>query len=271
MKRVIEIIAVSIQGLDGPGILEGRSAPAGRSARRSDVTVGMLVGVVLLCAASAAIGDVFKYVDSDGNVYFSDEPLPGKRLKLEWKRTSKRLVSENKQQSQKLRRQQDAVRERIEARLSAGTDLYGMRPANPVTGSVSLRRARYGHLIDDAARRHGVSSDLLHAVIRTESAYVSNARSTAGACGLMQLMPETAQRFKVRDIWDPEDNIHGGAAYLRFLLDLFDNDLSLALAGYNAGENAVIKYGYQIPPYPETENYVRRVLRHLSAERLARN
>jgi len=271
MKRVIEIIAVSIQGLDGPGILEGRSAHAGRSARRSDVTVGMLVGAVLLSAASSATGDVFKYVDNDGNVYFSDEPLPGKHLKLEWKRTSKRLVSENKQQSQKLRRQQDAVRERIEARLSAGTDLYGMRPANPVTGSVSLRRARYGHLIDDAARRHGVSSDLLHAVIRTESAYVSNARSTAGACGLMQLMPETAQRFKVRDIWDPEDNIHGGAAYLRFLLDLFDNDLSLALAGYNAGENAVIKYGYQIPPYPETENYVRRVLRHLSAERLARN
>jgi soluble lytic murein transglycosylase-like protein len=116
-----------------------------------------------------------------------------------------------------------------------------------------------------------VSSDLLHAVIRAESAYVSNARSTAGACGLMQLMPETARRFKVRDIWDPQDNIHGGAAYLRFLLDLFDNDLSLALAGYNAGENAVIKYGYQIPPYPETETYVRRVLRHLSAERLARN
>jgi soluble lytic murein transglycosylase-like protein len=108
--------------------------------------------------------------------------------------------------------------------------------------------------------------ELLHAVIRAESAYQPNALSHAGACGLMQLMPATAARFRVRNIWDPAENIEGGATYLRFLMDLFDNDLRLALAGYNAGENAVKRYGNQIPPYPETQNYVRKVLQFLWAE-----
>ena len=74
-------------------------------------------------------------------------------------------------------------------------------------------------------------------------------------------MPGTAARYNVGDIWDPADNVRGGAAYLRDLLEMFDQDLRLALAGYNAGENAVIKYGRKIPPYPETQQYVERVLR----------
>ncbi len=108
--------------------------------------------------------------------------------------------------------------------------------------------------------------ELLHAVIRAESAYQPNALSHAGACGLMQLMPATAKRFKVQNIWDPAENIEGGATYLRFLMDLFGNDLRLALAGYNAGENAVKRYDNQIPPYSETQNYVRKVLQFLWAE-----
>jgi len=235
----------------------------------------VLTGVAAwLALAQTAIADVFKYVDRDGNIYFSDEALPGSHLSLEWKRTSKRLVNENKQQSDKVRREQEEVQARIaarlEARLQARTDPYALRPATPVTGSMSVRRARYRHLIDDAARRHGLTPELLHAVIRTESAYQANARSHAGACGLMQLMPQTASRFRVGDIWDPAENIEGGAAYLRFLLDLFDHDLRLALAGYNAGEGAVKKYGYEIPPYRETRDYVRKVLQHLSAERTPR-
>jgi soluble lytic murein transglycosylase-like protein len=83
----------------------------------------------------------------------------------------------------------------------------------------------------------------------------------------MQLMPGTAKRYRVKDIWDPADNLRGGARYLRDLLDMFDNDLRLALAAYNAGENAVIKYGNRIPPYPETQRYVRKVLQFLWAER----
>jgi hypothetical protein len=235
----------------------------------------LLVAAFLLAGAPPAAADVYKYVDADGNIFFSDEPLTGRGLRLEWKRTSKRLVSENKRQSDKVKREQDEAQARVAARVASGkaaaSGVYSLRPAQPVSGSMSARRARYQHLIEDNARRYGLSPELLHAVIRTESAYKSNALSHAGACGLMQLMPATAARFKVRNIWDPAENIRGGAAYLRFLLDLFDNDLHLALAGYNAGENAVKKYGYEIPPYEETQDYVRKVIRHLSAERLAQN
>jgi soluble lytic murein transglycosylase-like protein len=117
------------------------------------------------------------------------------------------------------------------------------------------------------ARQHDLYPELLHAVIRTESAYNPAALSSAGAVGLMQLMPGTAKRYGVPDIWDPVENLRGGARYLRDLLDLFGNDLRLALAAYNAGENAVIKYGNRIPPYPETQRYVRKVLQFLWAER----
>ena len=99
----------------------------------------------------------------------------------------------------------------------------------------------------------------LHAVISAESGYNPNARSPKNAQGLMQLIPATARRFGVNDPYDPIENLHGGARYLRWLLDLF-TDLRLALAAYNAGEGAVQRYGNTIPPYPETRTYVQRVL-----------
>jgi soluble lytic murein transglycosylase-like protein len=98
-----------------------------------------------------------------------------------------------------------------------------------------------------------------------ESAFDARAVSPKGARGLMQLMPATAARFGVKDIFDPAQNIEAGARYLRFLLDLFDGDISLALAGYNAGEGAVKKYGYTVPPYRETVNYVRKIRRRYSS------
>jgi soluble lytic murein transglycosylase-like protein len=101
---------------------------------------------------------------------------------------------------------------------------------------------------------------LLHAVISVESGYNARAVSKRGAAGLMQLMPETARRFGVADVFDPADNVRAGAQYLIALLKLFDNDLRLALAAYNAGEGAVIKYGRRIPPYRETAAYVPRVV-----------
>jgi soluble lytic murein transglycosylase-like protein len=121
--------------------------------------------------------------------------------------------------------------------------------------------ARIDEIICAAAARHGVEPLLLFSVMHQESAFNSQAVSPKGARGLMQLMPATAARFGVRNIYDPEQNIHGAAQYLRFLLDLFDGDVSLALAGYNAGEGAVKKYGYAVPPYPETINYVRKIKR----------
>jgi len=98
--------------------------------------------------------------------------------------------------------------------------------------------------------------------ITAESAYDPNAVSKAGAVGLMQLMPGTAQRYGVRNRKDPVANVAGGTRYLRDLLKMFDNNLPLALAAYNAGENAVIKHGHKIPPYEETKTYVHRVLKY---------
>lgn len=132
-----------------------------------------------------------------------------------------------------------------------------------LTGRLAERRARYAGLIEAAAERHRLDPELVHAVIRAESAYDPRARSPAGACGLMQLMPATAQRFAVRDVWDPAQNIEGGVAFLRVLIDRFEGDLKLVLAAYNAGEGAVARYGNSIPPYRETQQYVRRVLGYL--------
>lgn len=113
----------------------------------------------------------------------------------------------------------------------------------------------------DSGRRNSVDPLLLYAIMHQESTFKPRAMSNKGARGLMQLMPGTAVRFGVTSIWDPKQNIEGGTRYMRFLLDKFDGDVQLALAGYNAGEGAVMKYGYRIPPYSETQEYVRRISR----------
>jgi soluble lytic murein transglycosylase-like protein len=120
---------------------------------------------------------------------------------------------------------------------------------------------KYDPVIWQAAQKHSVDYALVKAVIRAESNFDPTAVSRAGAKGLMQLMPGTAGALGVNDSFEPEDNIHGGVRYLRYLLDLFEGNLRLALAAYNAGENAVFRYN-GIPPYKETRTYIRRVLRH---------
>jgi soluble lytic murein transglycosylase-like protein len=125
---------------------------------------------------------------------------------------------------------------------------------------MSGNKLKYGELIAKAAERHQVDPKLLHAVIQAESAYNANAVSSAGAVGLMQLMPDTARRYGVSDRGDAEQNIDAGTRYLKDLLAMFNADLKLAVAGYNAGEGAVIKYNRTVPPYPETQNYVQQVL-----------
>lgn len=120
---------------------------------------------------------------------------------------------------------------------------------------------QYGPLINAAAQQYGISSRLIDAVMWQESRYNHNAVSSAGAIGLMQLMPATARNLGVNPR-DPWQNVFGGAAYLRKQLELFDNDVPLALAAYNAGPGAVIKYG-GVPPYAETRNYVRVIMSRL--------
>ena len=115
--------------------------------------------------------------------------------------------------------------------------------------------------IVESGKRNSVDPLLLYAIMHQESTFKRSAVSPKGARGLMQLMPGTALRFGVKNIFDPRQNIEGGARYMRFLLDQFEGDIPLALAGYNAGEGAVWKYGNNIPPYAETQEYVRRITR----------
>lgn len=122
-------------------------------------------------------------------------------------------------------------------------------------------RSRYASQIQAAAMANNVDAALIRAVISVESGYNSAAVSRTGAIGLMQLMPETAIRYNVTDSRDPEQNIHGGTQYLRDLLRMFNNNMHLALAAYNAGEQAVMKYGNRIPPYRETMAYVPKVMK----------
>jgi hypothetical protein len=118
---------------------------------------------------------------------------------------------------------------------------------------------KYDGLITKAANKFKLDSALIKAVIKAESNFNHRAVSRVGAQGLMQLMPKTASDLKVEDSFHPEKNIEGGARYLRYLLNTYKGDLTLALAAYNAGEKAVAKYNYNVPPYRETQNYVKRV------------
>ena len=119
---------------------------------------------------------------------------------------------------------------------------------------------RYDYLITKAADKFKLDSALIKAVIKAESNFNHKAVSPVGAQGLMQLMPATASSMQVEDSFHPEKNIEGGARYLRYLLNTYKGNLTLALAAYKAGEKAVAKYNYNVPPYRETQNYVRRVM-----------
>ena len=143
-------------------------------------------------------------------------------------------------------------------KTTAGSRKGDGRPGN--AAGKFANKARFEKIINEIAGIYGVDKALLHAVVSVESGYSPNAVSSKGACGLMQLMPETARRYGVADSLDPVQNLHGGAKYLSYLLKLFNSDVSLALAAYNAGEFAVLKHGGRLPPSRETARYVPRVL-----------
>jgi soluble lytic murein transglycosylase-like protein len=174
--------------------------------------------------AFAQAGNIYSFTDDRGVVHFSNLPHLDKRYKLVYKGKG-----------------------------------GGMRVA-AYSAPNAADIARYSPVIEIAARQNGLDPALLHAVIRAESGYNPRALSIKGATGLMQLIPDTARRYGVSNIYDPTENIHGGARYLKDLLAMFNNDVELALAGYNAGENAVIRAGRRIPNYPETMAYVPKVI-----------
>lgn len=180
----------------------------------------LLLSALLPLAAAA---EVYQYRDAYGHVTFADKPMTG------------------------------------QGKLEKVFSLKGHLISNPPRGSLAQRKRSVSPFIERIAREERMQPALLHAVVQVESAYDSHAVSSKGAVGLMQLMPGTAKRYGVSDRRDPLQNLRGGARYLRDLLAMFDNDLELALAAYNAGENAVKRYGNRIPPYPETERYVQKV------------
>ncbi len=122
--------------------------------------------------------------------------------------------------------------------------------------------SRWSPLIDRVAAEHGMDARLLHAIVTVESAYDPQARSHAGALGLMQVIPATGKRFGAKDLFDPLQNLRAGTAYLVWLKRRFDGDLTLMLAAYNAGEGAVQRHGNRVPPFSETRRYVEKVITH---------
>lgn len=190
--------------------------------------------MITLCSLTAtAVADMYHYKDAQGHTFLTNTPMSGDFVLVKRYRDNSWLSSRSNDSFKKM----------------------------------AQRRSQLSALIDQVAVDQSLKPELLHAVVRAESAYDHKAVSKKGAIGLMQLMPATALRYGVSNSRDPRQNLSGGARYLRDLLSLFKNDLPLALAAYNAGENAVMKYGHSIPPYPETRNYVRKVMGFYEAQR----
>jgi len=185
----------------------------------------ILIAAVLTATAAGAHPKIYTYVDADGIRHYTDVP-DSNRYKL--------LVLSPQDMTES--------GQRYDPQLLA-------------------RATRYDSIIETAAVSAAVEPNLLRAVIVVESGFNSRAVSKRGAIGLMQLMPATATRFGVSNPFDPKQNVHAGARYLKFLIDRFGHDIRLALAAYNAGEEAVDRNGGQIPPFTETMAYVPRVLK----------
>jgi soluble lytic murein transglycosylase-like protein len=191
-------------------------------------SVTFVLGLILLLSVTfpfCSYADIYRYEDEEGVVHFTDAPTDKKfKIFLRDLRKDRQL--------------------RTRFRAASGD------------------AQQFEHLIAASSAKYGVSPSLIRAVIQAESGYNPQAVSRAGAGGLMQLMPGTARHLKVADRFDPGQNVDGGVRYLKFLLDTFQGDVSLALAAYNAGLSKVARYG-GIPPYEETRTYVSRVLSYM--------
>lgn len=185
---------------------------------------------------------IYKFVDANGVIHLSDRPSHARA----------QLIYAGKNPLPMHAISFGGAGKRIKKTSPVGTYSSPFTPNNQ-------KAQQYAALIDEAAQKAKLDPALVHAVVKAESAYNPDAVSPKGAVGLMQLMDGTARRYGVTDRYDPVANLSAGTRYLRDLLDMF-NDTTLAVAAYNAGENAVIRYGNQVPPYSETQGYVARVL-----------
>ncbi|PZR05797.1 MAG: transglycosylase [Archangium gephyra] len=188
------------------------------------------ISLALLMSSAALADGIYKYVEKDGTIVYTNVPPKGGRA-----RTARKVEGEFR----------PAPSPVAPARITART---------------AMTAAEFDEHIEEAAIRYKMPVALVKAVMHTESAFDPNALSHVGASGLMQLMPGTAREMYVKDIFDPKENIEGGVRYLRVLANEFDGDMVKMVAAYNAGPEAVKKYGGQVPPYPETQAYVRKVI-----------
>jgi hypothetical protein len=213
-----------------------------------DFVVPRWTAVMLALGVSvAARADVYSWTDSDGVAHFTNlKPKGGQWKKVAWMGPD------------------------IGSKASARRGSCERCDKVAATDTSPERFHRYDPFILEASQLYRIPVPLIRAVIKVESDYDPRAISRAGAQGLMQLMPETAQRMQVRDVMDPRENVLGGVRYLRVLANMFNGDLQLTLAGYNAGENAVVRHG-GIPPFDETEDYVARVLAYYRRYRETRD
>ncbi len=198
----------------------------------------LLVALASLWICPRAKAEIYRFVDKDGVVHFSNMPDDPRYKPIDGRRKKKTKSRKKKKVSRKKYKKKSTRARRIAARVVND----------------------YDEMIAEASLRFNIPVPLIRAVIAVESNYNSKAVSHAGAQGLMQLMPPTAADMGVKDSFDPRQNILGGTRYLRLLANMFDGDLVLTLAGYNAGQKAVVRHNMDIPPFDETQRYVRRVL-----------
>ena len=228
------------------------------------VEILLLIGSLSL-AWDSATADVYKFVGRNGQVVYTDSPRHrGYKLVIKTPERAVKPVTISLGAGRKLGNGFESE-ERPSAMPVRGLSSPGYVPLmlsgqSQKGRSLDMRRMQYANVIERAAYKHGLDPALLHAVIQAESSYNPGAVSNKGAMGMMQLMPGTAARYGVRNPYDPEDNIFGGARYLKDLMGMFRSDVRLAVAAYNAGEHNVMKYGYQVPPFAETRGYVSKVL-----------
>lgn len=208
----------------------------------------LCVLLLLVFAGQAHSATIYAYVDTDGKLFVSGKKDDERFVRFEPKRRVTPKVT--------VRKAAWVTKQKVSPFASQTTQNW----QTAVNIPIHSKALHYTPLINDIAEETGVNANLLHAIIQVESAYNPGATSPKGAQGLMQLIPATAQRFGVEQSYDPEANVRGGARYIKKLLARFDNNLHLALAAYNAGEGSVQKYNNTIPPYPETQAYVVRVL-----------
>ncbi|HVF66024.1 MAG TPA: lytic transglycosylase domain-containing protein [Pyrinomonadaceae bacterium] len=216
-----------------------------------------LLASVTAAAQNASASYRFDNFDVPGGVRVVTPPAPAAKSARGKLKLTARTAASGSQASAPVQTSRALRTAEVSPAVSAAPTL-SMADASALDG-FSTGDASIDRFIVDSGTRHGVDPVLLYAIMHRESSFKRNALSPKGARGLMQLMPGTAARFGVTNIFDPRQNIEGGARYVRILLDMFDGDVRLALAGYNAGEGAVLKYGRRVPPYRETQEYVRRI------------